>query len=49
MWFNAELRQNVLMQIYPTTPFVLLSRSTGNVSLFPNKKAEFGIYLLDEK
>lgn len=37
------------MQTYPTIPFVLLSRSTGNVSVFPNKKVEFGIYLLDEK
>lgn len=28
MWFNAQLRQNILMQMYHTKPFVRLSRST---------------------
>lgn len=48
MWFNAELRQNILMQPYRTIAFVL-SRSTGNVNTFPNKKVESGTYVLDEK
>lgn len=49
MWFNAQSRQIVLMQTYRTIPFVLLSRSTGNVNTLPNKKVEFGTYPLEKK